>query len=70
MNAQDSYTYCWEKVADYLEYPMPKKKEMMERQRGDPYKCCAELMEDWLNTVQGVKPKTWYIHTSVSVKRR
>ena len=31
----------------------------MERQRGDPYKYCTELMEDWLTSDQGVAPKTW-----------
>ena len=52
-------SYCWKKVADFLEYPIPKKKEIEERQRSDPAKCCAELLEDWLSTDNGVKPKTW-----------
>ena len=58
-------SYCWKIVADYLEYPIEKKKEIEERQRGDPYKCCVELMEDWLTSDQGVSPKTW--HKLVSV---
>ena len=58
-------SYCWRKIADYLEYPLEKKKEIYERQRGDPCKCCAELMEDWLASDRGVKPKTW--HKLVSV---
>ena len=58
-------SYCWKKLADYLEYPVAKKKEIEERQRGDPYKCCAELMEDWVNSDRGVALKTW--HTLVSV---
>jgi len=52
-------SYCWKTVADYLEYSIAKKKEIDERQRGDPTKCCAELLEDWLSTGNGVKPKTW-----------
>ena len=60
-----SITYCWEKVADFLEYPTAKKKEINERRRGDPTKCCAELMEDWLTSDRGVGPKTW--HKLVSV---
>ena len=52
-------SHCWETVADFLEYPIPKKKEIIERQRGDPTKCCVELLEDWLSTDNGVKPKTW-----------
>ena len=52
-------SYCWSKVVDFLHYPIPKKKEMVERQCGDPTKCCAKLLEDWLSTDNGVKPKTW-----------
>ena len=52
-------SYCWRTVADYLEYPVAMKKEIEERQRGDPRKCCAELMEDWLTSDRGVGPKTW-----------
>ena len=52
-------SYCWKTVADFLEYSFAKKKEIDERQRGDPTKCCAELLEDWLSTGNGVKPKTW-----------
>ena len=52
-------SYCWKTIADHLEYPIEKKKEIDERQRGDPSKCCAELMEDWLTSDRGVAPKTW-----------
>ena len=52
-------SYCWKEVADFLEYPIPKKREIDERQHGDPTKCCVELLEDWLSTDNGVKPKTW-----------
>ena len=52
-------SYCWKKVADFLEYSIAKKKEIDERQRGDPTKCCVELLEDWISTDNGVEPKTW-----------
>ena len=52
-------SYCWKTVADFLEYSIQKKREIEERQRGDPTKCCVELLEDWLSTDNGVKPKTW-----------
>ena len=58
-------SYCWKIVADYLEYPAVKKWEIEERQRGDPYKCCTELMEDWLTSDRGVAPKTWLTLVSV-----
>jgi len=59
--------HCWWKIADYLGYPIPKKKEIERKQRGNPYDCCVELMEDWLSSDRGVTPKTW--HTLVSVLR-
>ena len=52
-------SHCWRTIADYLEYPLAKKKEIEERQHGDPRKCCAELMEDWLSSDRGVGPRTW-----------
>lgn len=52
-------SYQWRKIADYLGYPKAKKKEIEERQRGDPTKCCVELMEDWLTSDRGVMPKSW-----------
>ena len=58
-------SYCWEKVADYLEYPAVKKWEIEKRKHGDPYECCAELMEDWLTSDRGVAPKTWQTLVSV-----
>ena len=62
MDAQNCYTLCvslLENSSGFLEYPIPKKREIIERQRGDPTKCCVELLEDWLSTDNGVKPKTW-----------
>ena len=58
-------SYCWKTVADYLQYSIAKKKEIEERQHGDPSKCCTELMEDWLVSDRGVTPKTW--HKLISV---
>ena len=58
-------SYCWKKIADFLEYPASKKKEIGVRQHSDPYNCCAELMEDWLNSDQGGTPKTWHKLLSV-----
>ena len=57
--------HCWTTVADFLEYPTVKKKEIERRQRGDPYDCCVELMEDWLTSERGVTPKTWHMLVSV-----
>ena len=58
-------SYCWKKVADFLDYPIEKKREIEIRQNADPYNCCVELMEDWLTSDRGAAPKTW--HKLVSV---
>ena len=50
--------YCWKTIADFLEYPLAKK-EIEEKQRDDPRKCCVELMENWLNSDWGVTLKSW-----------
>ena len=43
-------------MADFLDYPLHKKKEILEKNNGDPKKCCSELLEDWLSSGHEV---TW-----------
>ena len=49
----------WETVAAYLEYTIPTKKTIKKANRGLPGECCKALLEDWITTDNGVKPKTW-----------
>ena len=49
----------WEMVAAYLEYSIPTKKLISKANRGLPRECCTALLEDWIATDNGVKPKTW-----------
>ena len=49
----------WETVAAHLEYTIPMKKTIRKANRGLPKECCTELLEDWISTDNGVKPKTW-----------
>ena len=49
----------WETVAAYLEYSIPMKKSISKANRGLPRECCTELLEDWISSDNGVKPKTW-----------
>ena len=51
----------WETVAAYLEYSIPMKKSIIisKAKRGLPRECCTELLEDWISSNNGVKPKTW-----------
>ena len=58
-------SHCWGKVASFLNYPISKKKEIYEKYKGDPEKCCTELLENWIESDHGAKPKTWTILVSV-----
>jgi len=49
----------WDTIAAFLEYPIPKTKEIGCHCRGDPRQCCKMLLEDWFTTKNGVIPKTW-----------
>lgn len=49
----------WDTIAAFLEYPIPKTKEINVHCRGDPRQCCKMLLEDWFTTSNGVAPKTW-----------
>lgn len=49
----------WDTVAAFLEYPIPKTKEIERHCRGDPRQCCKMLLEDWFTSSNGVIPKTW-----------
>ena len=49
----------WETVATYLEYSIPIKNAIRKANRGLPRECCTALLEDWITTDNGVKPKTW-----------
>ena len=49
----------WETVAAFLEYNIPTKKSICKTNRGLPRDCCIELLEDWITTDNGAKPKTW-----------
>ena len=49
----------WQTVAAFLEYSITDKNLIKETHRGDPTKCCIELLEDWITSNKGVTPKTW-----------
>ena len=49
----------WETVAAYLEYSIADKRLINKTHRGLPRECCTELLEDWVSSDKGVKPKTW-----------
>ena len=49
----------WQTVAAYLEYSIAVKNIISRTNKGLPKDCCIELLEDWITTDNGVKPKTW-----------
>ena len=49
----------WETVAAYLEYSIAIKNLIIRTNRGLPRECCTALLEDWITSDNGVKPKTW-----------
>jgi len=49
----------WSVVGDYLEYPLDARKEFYALCNGDPKECIKMLLDDWIGTENGRKPKTW-----------
>ena len=49
----------WEDIAYALEYDIPTVKQIRNKHKENPRKCCKELFEDWLTTDNGAKPKIW-----------
>ena len=49
----------WRDVAHALHYEIYDIKNIQEKHREDPKKCCKNLLEDWLTTGNGESPKTW-----------
>ena len=50
----------WEDVAyNSLHYDIPVVEGIKATHKGDPKRCCQELLKDWLSTGNGVDPKTW-----------
>ena len=49
----------WESLCEHLEYSAALKNIISRTNRGIPRDCCKALLEDWVTTDNGVKPKTW-----------
>ena len=55
----------WDKVAHCLEFSIPAIKIIQQQYRGDPKECCFHVLEEWINTNEGVSPKNWATLLSV-----
>ena len=51
----------WEDVGFALSYKISTLKNIKEKHKEDPKKCCRELFIDWLSTSHGVSPKSWSV---------
>jgi len=49
----------WSDIAIQLELSHPRRTTIKDKCHEDPEKCCKEMFDHWLNTNDGVKPKTW-----------
>ena len=49
----------WEEVAFILQFEIHEVKNIKQNCKEDPRKCCLKLFIDWLETDQGISPKTW-----------
>ena len=49
----------WKDVAYALNYDIQIVRRITNTHNGDSTKCCKELFEDWLITINGSKPKIW-----------
>ena len=49
----------WEIVCEHLEYSTAIKNIISRTNGGSPRQCCTALLEDWVTSDNGVKPKTW-----------
>ena len=58
-------SFCWKTVAYFLDYPIGRIEVIESKHSGDSTKCCTELLENWLISDNGVKPKTWSTLLSV-----
>ena len=49
----------WEDIAFALKFKISTVKEISEKHKEDPKKCCKELFKYWLSTSNGAEPKIW-----------
>ena len=49
----------WETVAYFLEFQPSRVKIIKEKCLNNPEKCCREVFIHWLDSKEGISPKTW-----------
>ena len=51
--------HMWSDISIQLEFSYPTWKSISDKCHRDPGECCKEMFDLWLNTDDGLKPKTW-----------
>ena len=51
----------WETVAYFLEFEVPRVEIIGEKFSSNPEKCCRQVLIHWLNSKEGISPKTWEV---------
>ena len=51
----------WEILAYFLEFNTSRVHIISEKRFKDPEKCCTELLIYWVNSNEGISPKTWEV---------
>ena len=51
----------WETVAYFMEFETSRVKIIEEKYSKNPEKCCREVFIHWLDSKEGVSPKTWEV---------
>ena len=49
----------WESVAASLQLDGAHIEVVEQRCRGEPRKCCVDMIENWISSDKGLSPKTW-----------
>ena len=51
----------WDTLAYYLDFEISSVELIKEKYFNNPEKCCKEVFIRWLNSKEGISPKTWEV---------
>ena len=55
----------WDTLAYYLDFEISRVELIKEKCFNHPEKCCKEVFIRWLNSKEGINPKTWEVLLNV-----
>ena len=51
----------WDELAYHLKFAIPSVEIIKKKCFNDPKECCKEVFIRWLNSEEGISPKTWKV---------